>query len=92
VDPENDEVYFTPIFYTLTHFSKYIRPGAERIGFTNSDEALMVTAAKNPDGSIAVVVFNQGAEAKSFNLSMNESTIDIQISGQAIQTILIPNS
>ncbi len=92
VDPENDEVYFTPIFYTLTHFSKYIRPGAERIGFTNSDEALMVTAAKNPDGSIAVVVFNQGAEAKSFNLSMNESTIDIQISGQAIQTILIPNT
>jgi len=92
VDPENDEVYFTPIYYTLAHFSKYIRPGAERIGFANSDDALMVTAAKNPDGSIAVIVFNQGSEAKSLNLSLNESAVDIQISAQAIQTIVIPNS
>ncbi|MEO0527499.1 MAG: glycosyl hydrolase family 30, partial [Bacteroidota bacterium] len=47
VDPEKDEVYFTPIYYTLTHFSKYIRPGAVRIGFTNSDDSLMTTAAQN---------------------------------------------
>jgi glucosylceramidase len=92
VDPEKDEVYFTPIYYTLAHFSKYIRPGAVRIGFENSDEDLMVTAAKNPDGSIAVVVFNQGTEAKKFNLSLNESAVALQISGQAIQTIMIPNS
>jgi len=92
VDPENDEVYFTPIYYTLAHFSRYIRPGAERIGFTNSDDAIMVTAAKNTDGSIAVVVFNQGTEAKNFNLSLNESTVAIQISGQAIQTIIIPTT
>ena len=51
----------------------------------------MVTAAKNKDGSIAVVVFNQGSDAKSFNLSLNESSIAIQISAQAIQTIVIPN-
>ncbi len=92
VDPEKDEVYFTPIYYTLSHFSKYIRPGAVRIGFENSDEDLMVTAAKNPDGSIAVVVFNQGTDAKNFNISLNESSTAIQISGQAIQTIIIPNS
>ncbi len=91
VDPEKDEVYFTPIYYTLAHFSKYIRPGAVRIGFENSDEDLMVTAAKNPDGSIAVVVFNQGTDAKNFNLSLNESAVAIQISGRAIQTIMIPN-
>ena len=33
VDPEADEVYFTPLYYTLAHFSRYIRPGATRIGF-----------------------------------------------------------
>ena len=92
VDPENDEVYFTPIYYTLTHFSKFIRPGAVRIGFENSDDGLMVTAAENPDGSIAVVIFNEDSDAKNFNLSLKESTIDIQISGQAIQTLIIPNS
>jgi len=92
VDPQNDEVYFTPIYYTLAHFSKFIRPGAKRIGFENSDDSIMVTAALNPDGSIAVVVFNQDSESKNFYLSLNESAIDIKISGQAIQTIIIPNS
>ncbi len=91
VDPENDEVYFTPIFYTLSHFSKFIRPGATRIGFENSDESLMVTAAKNEDGSIAVIVFNEGNTSKNFSLSLNEKTVDIKISEKAIQTINIPN-
>lgn len=92
VDPDKDEVYFTPVYYILTHFSKYIRPGAVRIGFENPDESIMVTAAKNPDGSIAVVVFNQGSEAKNFKLSLNESNVDIQIKAQAIQTIIIPKT
>ena len=59
VDPEADEVYLTPLYYTMAHFSKYIRPGAKRIGWTCDDESLLVTAAKNPDGSIALVVLNQ---------------------------------
>ncbi len=92
VDPENDEVYFTPIYYTLAHFSKFIRPNAKVIGVENSDDDLMVTAAKNPDGSIAVVVFNQDSKAKNFNLSLSSGAIEVQISGQAIQTIIIPNS
>ena len=32
VDPEKDEVYFTPLYYTMAHFSKFIRPGAVKIG------------------------------------------------------------
>jgi glucosylceramidase len=68
VDEENDEVYFTPLFYTMSHFSKFIRPGATRIGFTNPDKDLMVTAAQNIDGSIAVVVFNQTEQIKIYHL------------------------
>ncbi len=52
----------------MAHFSKYIRPGAIVIGVENSDKDLMVTAAKNPDGSIAVVVFNEGIYLKKFQL------------------------
>lgn len=92
VDPAKDEVYFTPIYYVLSHFSKYIRPGAVRIGFTNSDDTLQVTAAKNPDESIAVIIFNEGAEAKSFTLNVNEKYTTLKIRAQAIQTIVIPQS
>jgi glucosylceramidase len=89
VDPDEDEVYFTPIYYTMAHFSKYIRPQAKVIGVEKTDDALAVTAAQNPDGSIAVVVFNEGYLPKSFVLTLGERTIDININAQAIQTILI---
>lgn len=91
VDEEADEVYFTPLYYTMAHFSKYIRPGAEVIGVDNSAETLQVTAAKNPDGSIAVVVFNEGKESKDFMLSLTEDSVKVSISAQAIQTIIIPS-
>ncbi len=90
VDPDADEVYFTPLYYTLAHFSKYIRPGAKRIGFELADEALMVTAAQNPDGSIAVVILNQDTEPRSFILSLGENATELTISSQALQTIMIP--
>jgi glucosylceramidase len=92
VDPEADEVYYTPIYYTMAHFSKYIRPGAQVIDVKYSDKDLLVTAAKNPDNSIAVVVFNEGTIAKSFTLNLNNKHIDIKIDAQAIQTIMIPQS
>ncbi|GAB4156023.1 MAG: glycoside hydrolase family 30 protein [Winogradskyella sp.] len=90
VDEDNDEIYFTPLYYIMAHFSKYIRPGAEVLGIDNTDSDLMITAAKNPDGSTAVVIFNEGNRTKRFYLWLNEKRTTINISGQAIQTIIIP--
>ena len=92
VDKNMDEVYYTPIYYVMAHFSKFIRPGAVRIGTNSSDNDLMVTAAKNADNSIAVVIFNENEQVKNINLSLGESNVTIQINGQAIQTVIIPNT
>lgn len=89
VDPDNDEVYFTPLYYTMAHFSKYIRPDAKVIDVTNSDDELMVTAAKNPDGSITVVILNQGENPKNFTLKLEEKSTSILINPQAIQSIVL---
>ena len=91
VDPEKDEVYYTPLYYIMAHFSKFIRPEAKVIDAKKSDEELMVAAAKNPDGSIAVVVFNEGTTLKNFELTHDGFTKNISISPQAIQTIMIHN-
>lgn len=89
VDPQKDEVYFTPLFHTMTHFSRFIRPGAVRIGFETADKDLMVTAAQNPDGTIAVVLLNMKEESKKVNLSLDELVVELQISEKAIQTIVL---
>jgi len=92
VNPETDEVYFTPLYYTLSHFSKFIRPEAKVIGLENSDNELMVTAAENPDGTIAVIVFNEGSMTKNISLTLNNKSVNVSLQGQAIQSIIIPNS
>jgi glucosylceramidase len=92
VDPEADEVYITPLYYAMAHFSKYIRPGAQRIGMTMNDESLLATAVINPDGSVVAVILNQQAEARPLRLDLNEQSVSVMISGQSIQTIRIPAS
>jgi len=89
VDPAADEVYFTPLYYTLAHFSKYIRPGAKRIGLELSDDSVLATAAQNPDGTIALVILNQNTQATQIKLTLKGKTSDINISAQAIQTIIV---
>jgi len=89
VDAETDEVYFTPLYYTMAHFSKFIRPGALKIGLETTDKNIQTTAVQNPDGSIAVVVFNEGTTTKNFTLNLEGVNKSFSIEGQAIQTIVI---
>ncbi|NVJ87937.1 MAG: glycoside hydrolase family 30 protein [Flavobacteriaceae bacterium] len=87
VDEEKDEVYFTPIYYTLAHFSRFIRPEAKVIEVQNTDKELMITAAKNIDGSIAVVVFNQTNKPKTIELVLVDKSVVIAVQKESIQTI-----
>ncbi len=88
VDPENDAVYFTPLYYTMAHFSRFIRPDATRIGFENPDKDLMVTAAKNTDGSIAGVFFNPTEEEKILEVTLEGQTFYVKISANALQSMV----
>lgn len=92
VDELNDEVYFTPLYYIMTHFSKYIRPGAKVLGIDNVGSDIVATAAENPDGSTTLVVFNEGKEAKTFYLWLNDKRTTVRIKAQAIQTIVMQNN
>jgi glucosylceramidase len=89
VDPESDEVYFTPMYYTLAHFSKYIRPGAKRIDSSADNKEVQVTSVQNPDGSIAVVLLNENKHPVSIKLSMGAYNKELTIDAQAVQTIVI---
>lgn len=88
VDEDKDEVYFTPLYYTMAHFSKFIRPGATRIGFKNPDNDVMVTAAKNTNGTIAVVIFNPTEKQKNIALTLHNKTTHFVIAAKAIQTLV----
>ncbi|MDF1694403.1 MAG: glycoside hydrolase family 30 protein [Saprospiraceae bacterium] len=89
VDPEADEVYMTPLYYTMAHFSKYIRPGSKRIESTINNDEVQVTSVINPDQSLAVVVLNQNEYPVSIDLKIGNYTKELTINAQAIQTITL---
>ena len=87
--PESDEVYYTPLYYVMTHFSKYIRPGAERIDVKSDINDLMILACQNTDGSIIVEILNQTETEKDYQIAINGKSVGAEIPGSALQTIIL---
>ena len=73
----------------MSHFSKFIRPGAVKIGCNIHNQELMATAVKNPDGTIALVVFNPTNEVKSLKIKFKRKIKNISIEASALQTVII---
>ena len=89
VDAENDEVYFTPLYYVMAHFSKFMRPGAVKIGCDVNNKDLKVTAVQNPDKSIALVIFNPTEQSHSIEINISNDKSAISIPAKALQTVVI---
>jgi glucosylceramidase len=89
VDTEKDEVYFTPLYYVMAHFSKFMRPNAVRIGCKINHKEVMATAVQNQDGSFAIAVFNPTDEPFNISIQLNSETKKITINAKALQTIII---
>ena len=87
--PETDEVYFTPLYYILAHFSRYMRPEARRISTDCEHQDLMVTACMNPDRSIAVQVFNPSEEAVEYQIMLDGKRAGASIPPASLQTLVI---
>ena len=89
VDDKNDEVYFTPLYYVMAHFSKFMRPGAIKIGCDVNNKDLKVTAVQNPDKSIALVIFNPTEQSHSIEINISNDKSAISIPAKALQTVVI---
>lgn len=86
---KTNELMFTNSYYYIGHFSKFIRPGAKRISSVSSANNLITTAFKNVDGSIIVVVMNQGDTEINYSVTMNLKTAQLRSLPHSIQTIVL---
>ena len=50
--------------WAFANYSRFVRPGAVRIGASSANSALEVIAFRDPDGSVAVVVLNTATTAE----------------------------
>jgi len=86
VDTETGEVTYTPAFYYIGQFSRFVHPGARRIGSHGGPAGLESVAFSNPGGGLAVVVLNTSASPVEFHLSDGGAPVACHIPTRAIQT------
>jgi len=89
VRTETKEIYTTPLYDVMCHFSRYIRPGAYRIGVDSEAKDLMVTACSSPDGRITVVILNQTGQETPYRLVLGDHPVRLSIPAHALQTLLL---
>lgn len=88
-DTDAGELIYTPTYYYIGHFSKFIRPGAKRISTVSSRSHLLSTTFVNEDQSMVSVVMNQSDEAIDYKLYVGAAqAISLNIPAHAIQTIV----
>jgi glucosylceramidase len=88
VDTVTSTVTYPPNYYYMTHFSKYMRPDAVRIGCVYSGTDLEATAVKNTNGVIAVAVLNKTANAVNFIIKQGTQIIKPSIPAHSLMDIV----
>jgi glucosylceramidase len=88
-DTVSDTVEFRLIFDYIEHFSRYIKPGAKRIGFSKYTDLLEMTAFQNPDGTLVAVFLNRTNKDIHFHCRVNGSVAGLVSRKNSMSTMVV---
>ena len=80
---------YTNAYYYIGHFSKFIRPGAERVSSVATRSQLLTTSFVNKDGKLVVVVMNQSSAPLRYFLCIGGQAAEVKLPAHAIQTLVL---
>ncbi len=61
--------------WAFANYSRYIHPGAVRIGASSSNSAVDLSAFKNTDGSLAIVALNTGSGSDTITYGLSNTGV-----------------
>ena len=85
---QTGELIYTPAYYYIGHFSKFIQPGAKHISSVVSRSQLSSVSFINPDGKIVTVVLNPTETDITYFISEDGNAAEVVIPGRSIQTLI----
>ena len=87
-DTQNDSLIFTPTYYYIGHFSRFIEPGALRVSTSASRSTIESTTFQNPAGTLVTVVMNRTDEALNYTLVVDGQEARTSIPAHAMHTLV----
>jgi glucosylceramidase len=90
VDPATGKATREGDYYVMAHVTKFVKPGAVRIGST-VDGNIWDVAFRNPDGSTVVLVNNDdwGTGSQRFNMRMGSKAFSYDLPAGAVATFVL---
>jgi len=87
-DTRTDELIFTPSYYYIGHFSKFIRPGAKRVSTVSSRSILEATSFINDGGKMVTIIMNSTDKSIKYKMYVNSKSVAMEILPHAMQTLV----
>ena len=75
IQMDGDSYHVSKRLWAMANYSRFIRPGAIRIGATTSDSDLNLSAFRNTDGTVTVVALNASASATPVTFDLKNTGI-----------------
>ena len=76
-------------YYYVKQFSRYLKPGAKRIGLSRCDQKVEAAAAQNPDGTIVAVLLNRTAQDAFYAFRICGRIVRFEVPAGTITTLLL---
>ncbi len=88
-DTDKGEIKINKSYYYISHFSRFVAPGARRIFVSRYTDKIECLGFANPDNSIVLVVFNRTDDDVDFTLSLRNQKSDMISGAHSIMTICL---
>jgi glucosylceramidase len=89
IDSRTGEVSRNDEYYAFAHFSRFVLPGAFRVGSTETDKGIDNVAFQNvSDGSIVLVVVNSNAVARRVSVAQGQTGFQYTLPPQSVATFV----
>ena len=92
VDTDSKQLYYTPYYYALKQISNTLRPGDTIYTVSGKENTpLYGIASVNPQGKLAVQLYNQSDQPYTTSLTIGKWQTSITIPAKALLTLVTPN-
>jgi glucosylceramidase len=73
-------------YYIIGQISRFVKPGAVRIASSSTSGSIFSVGFKNPDGSIALVVYNSGGSSNTIKVVSGSSAFNYAVPASSAVT------
>jgi glucosylceramidase len=84
-DSQHGTVDYTIEYYSMGHLTKFVRPGAVRVG-TEDNGSVRNVAWRNPDGSKALIAYNQTGGTQEVRVNWGDQSFTYQLPAKTAAT------